>query len=473
MAISAFAKSRLETISNSGFKRAKKLADLALKVNVDGKGNTTARGYEEAIGIMQPYTVSEIKNEGVDAQRVVAGYTNKFTKLQQKRSKVNRTIGQFRIDEREIFFIQPTSGNRTDIMRDVPSMVSQISEELSLHIFSVENAIEEAQLNNESSSELEAYLFDVQRRASSMSELNNDLINNEISVGEVIKGYGVYVDTDPNDGEMLGVMVAPLGNLPQGIDSKIFKQVDSSVQFGDGFIPILGRSTTDGTGLQTVKIGNQVWDGTGGLELQYSKKQSQTPQFKNDPGEFTLSSVVDKGVALRTGSFSKGFTGFDDEGNPKQTTFYSSQDGKVYTVDDKTLDSMRGDSLIGRDIERATLLDSSFAKNLMSSEGVQPLNFSPITNSVEAAQEEARMAPRIKEEERQKSLGFFGRARERAAKTKEAEAPRSSFFERKNVPDKPDEPSTTFQTPDIIEKGKEFFRTNPLTKPFVEGFFGK
>jgi len=367
-------------IQDSGFLRAKKLADLALKTNVDGKGKTTARGYEQAIEILTPYMVSD-GNEGIDAQRLVAGYTNSYTKMQGDKNKTNRTVGQFKVDEREIFYVTPTSGSRTDIMRDVPNMVSQVSDELNLHVFAVSNAIEEAAANNESTAELEAYLFDVQKRQRMMSELNNDYLNGEISPGQMVNGYGLYVDTDPNDGEMTGVMIAPIDDLPPGIDKTAFKRVDSSVNFGDAYIPVLGKVSTDGMGLNTVRIGNKIWDGTGAMELQYNKKLSQEPQYKNDPGAFTLENVTDKGVAMRPGTFSKGYTGFDAEGNPKQTTFYAGKDGKIYTLDDFALNNFKNDPLISKDIERATTVDSSFAKNLLQSESVEPVRFTPVTAS--------------------------------------------------------------------------------------------
>ena len=471
MAISAFAKSRLQTISDSGFARAKKLADLAIKKNVDGKGNTTARGYEQAIEILNPFLVSDKGNVAVDAERLVVGYENKFTKLQAKRNKLNRTIGQFKVDEREIFFVSPSSGNRVDIMRDIPNMVSQISEELSLHVFSVENAIEEARLNNESSAELETYLFSVNKRARMMSELHNDYLNDEIIPGEILNGYGVYVDSDPNDGEMLGVMVAPIGDLPSGIDSSIFRQVDSSVDVGGGYIPLFGRATTDGMGLHSVRIGNQVWEGLGALELQYSKKRSDAPQFKNDPGEFSLSGVLDKGTSMRRGSFSKGFTGFDDEGNPVQTTFFAGQDDKIYSLDDESLGLFESDPMLSQDLSRATQLESSFAKNLLQSQDVEPLRDIPQTAAGARRAEEEKLVPIRAEEERRKELGFFGRAREDFAKRRterESQPKQPSFFGSKNKPTTPDEPVIGESTPDIVEQGKGFFRNNPFTKPFVD-----
>lgn len=430
----------LQSISDSGFKRAKKLADLAIKTNTDSSGKTLARGYEQAVEILTPYTVSD-GNEGIDAQRLVAGYNNSYTKLQTSRNKTNRTVGQFKIDEREIFFVTPTSGNRADIMRDVPSMVSEISDELSLHVFAVENAIEEARQNGESADELEGYLLDVSKRQQSMLELNNDLLNGEVSEGAALNGYGLYVDSDPNDGELLGVSVAPLYDLPPGIDKSNFARVDSSVSFGGGYIPVLGRVTTDGLGLKTVKIGSKVWDGTGDMELQYNKKLSREPQYKNSPGEFNLSNVLDKGVGMRPGTFSKGYTGFDAEGNPQETVFYASKDGKVYTMDDEALKSFKNDPMIDAGIKKATRVDSSFAKNLLKTEGVKPLRFSPF------ATPQAHNEPNI--DPSGTALQVTGN-------------PAASFFGSRETPTStptpPKEPTVSKSTPDIVEQGKSLFR---------------
>ena len=442
---SPLTKRALQTISDSGFARAKKLADLAIKTNTDSSGKTLARGYEQAIEILTPYTVSD-GNDGIDAQRIVAGYNNSFTKLQNTRNKTNRTVGQFKIDENEIFFVTPTSGNRADIMRDIPSMVSQISDELSLHTFAVENAIEEAKANGESADELETYLMSVSKRQRMMLELNNDLLNGEISDESVLNGYGLYVDADPNDGELLGVSVAPLYDLPPGIESSNFARVDSSVAFGGGYIPVLGRVTTDGLGMKTVKIGNKVWDGTGSEELQFNKKLSNEQQFENNPGDFNLTSVTDKGVGMRPGSFSKGYTGFDAEGNPKETIFYAGKDGKVYTLDDEALSTFKNDPMIDSGIKKATRVDSSFAKNLLTTESVKPLRFSPFN-------------PRPAHNE--PNIDSTGTALQPVASP-------ASFFEGKNTPTPPKEPVISSSTPDIVEEGKSFFR-NVGDK--VGGFF--
>lgn len=456
-------KRTLTRIQDGGFAKAKKLADLALKTNVDSKGRTTTRGYEQALSFIEPFVFSQRESESLDAQRLVASYNNSFTKLSTVKNKTNRTVGQFEIDEREIFFVTPTSGNRTDIMRDIPSMVSQISDELSLHVFGVENAIEEAVAEGESADSLQNYLFEVQKRQRLMSELNNDLLNDEISDKAVLNGYGVYVDADQNDGELLGVAVAPIGDLPKGIDSGGFSRVDSSAAFGNGYIPVFSKFTDDGLGLKTSRIGNKVWSGIGSFALQYDKKSDQ--QFKNDPGNFNLTDVPDKGVGLRPGSFSRGYTGFDVQGNPKQTTFYAGEDGKIYSLDDDALESFKRDPVLSERLKRTTNIDSSFAKNLMRSEDIE--SFTP---DVITAPQTGSQAVQPVESESQgdgffSKLGggirnIFGKPNRSITSGEAAPVrPELSFFgNRVNRQSQPGRVPTGGSPEAIIDSGNQFFR---------------
>src|SRR3990172_424715 len=90
-----------QVVGSNAFTRAKKLADLYLKTNVDGKGDPLSRGYEQAFEALQSFTLEE-GNVGIDAQRLVADYANKLTKLSEKKSRMSRNLGQLKLDEREI-----------------------------------------------------------------------------------------------------------------------------------------------------------------------------------------------------------------------------------------------------------------------------------------------------------------------------------------------------------------------------------
>jgi hypothetical protein len=75
------------------------------------------------------------------------------------------------------------------------------------------------------------------------------------------------------------------------------------------------------------------------------------------------------------------------------------------------------------------------------------------------------------EASRLENMGFFGQVKEGLSALGErgkqsTEEAKTTFFENKNVPNKPDEPIVGKSVPDIIESGKQFFRN-------VGGFFSK
>lgn len=448
MAISAFAKSKFQTVESKGFKRTKKLADLYLKTNVDGKGSTLAKGYQQAIEALQPYALEE-GNVGIDAQRLIADYNNKMTKLIEKKNKMSRNLGQLKLDEREIYFVT-ANGGRQDIIRDVPQIAYNIAESLTSHKLAVENAINDATENNESTVDLQNYLLELDGRYRQMTELYNDSVNGELNAGELRNDYGIFIDADQSDGSINSVGILPIGNLPSGVSKSDFKRVDSTVNYNGVFIPTYSKFTTDGIGQHTARIGSKIWSGTGDLELAYNKKISTDKVFKNKPGDFGLTDAPLMQNPLRPGSFSKSYIGVDDNGNPVEKLFFVGQDSKIYTVDDKSM--LEKDSLISKDIKNATFIDPSFARNILQSEGIESLTTIPVTKST------TPLPPTPPEEP-----SFFERLKEKVTPT---ERPRPSFFESRNIPTKPEEPTIGGSAPDIVEKGKEIFRQ-------AKGFFSR
>jgi len=436
-----------QVVGSNAFTRAKKLADLYLKTNVDGKGDPLSRGYEQAIEALQSFTLEE-GNVGIDAQRLVADYANKLTKLSEKKSRMSRNLGQLKLDEREIYFVN-ANGGRQDIIRDVPQIVSNIAESLTSHKLAVENAIENAIENNESTSDLQNYLMELDGRYRQMTELYNDSVNGELNQGELRNDYGVFVDADQGDGSVNSVGIVPIGNLPPGISKSDFKRVDSSSNYGGVFLPTYSKFTTDGLGTHKARIGSKVWSGTGDLELSYDKRNSVEKEFKNKPGDFNLGGTSLMQNPLRPGTFSKSYVGVDENGNPAEKLFYVGQDNKLYNVEDKSV--FGNDSLIAKDIKNATIIDPSFAKSLLQSENIEPLRMTPMTKSVDITQ--STPAP-------QEEPSFFGKMR------KAITPKRETFFESKNIPTKPEEPTVGTSTPDIVEQGKSIFRK-------VGGFFNR
>lgn len=441
-----------QTVSSSAFSNAKKLADLAIKRNVDVEGQPTFKGYEEAINILNQFQYSSKVSEAINAQRLVKGYTNTWTRLKVRRSKINKTVGEFKINEREAFYVTPTTQFRSDTMFDIPEVVADTVEELRQLVFAVSNAIDENKFSGDPSSELEKYFFELNGRYRAMEELGNDLLNEEISQEEVLNGYGVFVDADQNDGEVYGVSVAPIGNLPQGLSQGDYKRLDSTVSFGGGFVPVFSRFSVDESGQFNSLIGGRKWSGVGGLPLIFSKTNSTDKDFKDEPGEFNLQDFAPKkSTPIRPNKFFKGFTGFDEEGNPIQSLFFTSPEGTIYNIDDEAKGLLTKD--FADDIDKAIGVDSEFAKSILQSENVKPLRF----NMMLPEQELAPFSSPVPQQEEQVP----------------ASGSNQSFFSgRKNEPNVPDEPSGVgFSSPDIIESGKSFFRK--FAEPFTNFFQNK
>lgn len=447
--MATFQAKAFQNIGSSAFTRAKKLADLSLKSNVDKNGNPLSRGYEQAIESLQPYTLED-GNVGIDAQRLVADYTNKLTKLSEKKSKMSRNLGQLKLDEREIYFVN-ANGGRQDIIRDIPMIVETIAESLTSHKFAVENAIEGAIESGESTSDLQNYLMELDGRYRQVAELYNDSVRGELNEGEVRNEFGIFIDADQSDGSVNSVGVVPVGNLPPGISKSDFKRVDSSSNYGGVFIPTYSKFTTDGLGQHKARIGSKAWAGTGDMELSYDKKGSVEKEFKNKPGDFNLETTPLMQNPLRPGTFSKSYVGIDEDGNPAEKLFFVGQDNKIYNVEDKSI--FGNDGLVAKDIKNATLLDPAYARNLLQSENVQPLRMTPMTASVSAQ----ASTPTQTEEEKP---SFFGRIKEGFTRGRERNQERkSAFFESKNVPTTPEEPVISSSVPDIVEQGKPYFNS--------------
>jgi hypothetical protein len=422
-------------IESSGFSNAKKIADLAIKRNVDSNGNPLAKGYEEAINVLSQFQFSENESEALDAQRLIQGYTNTLAKLESKKRETNRTVGEFKVAEREAFYVTPTTQFRSDVMFDFPELVADTVEELRQLDLALSNAIDEKRAQGENTGELENYHFDFFQRYRAMEELYNDLLNEEITPEQALNNYGVYVDADQVDGEIYGIMIAPVGNLPSGLNVSDYQRLQSSAGFGGANIPVFSRFSLDEVGQLNARIGNRVWVGEKNFPLAYDSRKSGDRKYRDEPGAFKLEEFAQKKSSpIRPGKFFKGFTGFNESGNPVESMFFASPDGNVYTIDDETKDMLAPDFKDA--MAKAVGVDSQFAKNVLQSENVKPLNFTPVLG------EPSSFVPPTPTQPQQ-----------------EEPAPRASFFDRTNRPNRPEQPAgTSFSTPDIIETGKSFFR---------------
>lgn len=432
--MATFQAKAFQRISSSAFNNAKKLADLRIKQSVVN-GKITARGYEEAISILGQYQFSSKESEALDAQRLVQDYENDLIKIQNKNRDINKTVSEFKINEREAFYVTPQTQFRNDTMFDVPEVVADTTEELRQLVFAVSNAIDEKALTGESTGELESYYFELYERYRKMEELNNDLLNEEIPQEKALNGYGIYIDSDQNDGQVYGVSIAPIGNLPQGLTQGDYQRLESSVNYGGGYIPVFSRFSTDDFGVVNSRIGSRVWTGDGKFALRYDKQKSDDRDFNDEPGALNLADFAPKKTSpIRPGKFFKGFTGYDEEGNPIESLFFASPDEKLYTVDKKARSMLEKD--FGGEMSKAIGVDSEFARGLIQSKDVQPMTFSPMLGQAQQPQTPVTQPQQTQSE--QPEVSFFG-----------------DRTNRQNVPDKP---PIGASAPDLIEQGKSLFR---------------
>ena len=459
MAISAFAKARLQSVSDSGFARAKKLAEIAIKTSADGRGNPTAEGYAKAKAFLEPYQVQGSEKDSLAATALIAGYDNSITKLSAAKAKRNRTVGQLQLDERDVYLVTPSSEDRASIMRDVPQLVGDVAEDLRAHLFAVQTAIDSAYESGEPTAELEKYQVEAQARADVILQLDDDIRNGEVSEGEVRETVGLYVDADQDDGTVRGVGVMPTGNLPFGFKQGDFRELDSSASIGSGSIPVLSRFSDDGVGNITSRVGPYVWSGSGSFDLGYDKRKSAAPQFANEPGEFSLSSVPigDSGDFMRPGKFFSGYTGLDGEGNPKKTLFYMGRDGKRYTVDDQTRASLESDPVTADAISRADGVSDRTARALLAEGATQPFERSSFDVPEPAQVTEAESPPRGK--------FFAGTSRPDPRGPNYASVAESPSLYGSGLKNRPPQQDVARESSggspsanDIVSKGRQFFR---------------
>lgn len=465
--MATFQAKAFQTVSSSEFRRAKKLADLALKTNVDNAGSIISRGYEQAIGFLQEFTL-ESGNVGIDAQRLVADYTNKLAKLVEKDRKNKTTVAQFKLDEQELYWTSAQDGDEA-LLRNPLELVRVEARGLSELELEVQNAIDAQDALGEPTTDLKNYLIDLSQRADSFRKLQNDIADEEVVPGQILKGFGYFIDADQNDAQhrINRVAILPTSNLPSGIADD-FHQVNDFADIAGGHLPIQSRvpKEKNKSGSFETSIGGATYSGT---DFSLPLKASGNSQVKFDnPGEFTINDERFQlmGADIKQRTFVKGFTGINSEGDAIETYFYAGADGNLYRLDEDTKKQYESDPLFSKELENVRSLSPTQAKNLSSSPSVQPLRSTPFTAAMERQAEFEKAAPERAEAEREDELGFFGRAREGAQRFRESREPNQSFFNQRNQPTPPAEPAIGESAPDLVEQGKSFFRK-------VGSFFGQ
>ena len=405
---SALTKRTLQTIGDSGFTRAKKLADLAIKTNTDSSGSPTARGYEQALAYLQPYTGSSKGNEALDAQRLIASYGNSLDKLDSKKRDQNETVSAFKLQELDSYFT--TFDGDAGSFRDPASLIGTTSESLDSLLLGVINAIDEKQVNGDSTDALHAYMNDLNKRADTLRDLRNKFENGELT-GQTLDGFGYYVDTNPLDGSVRGAALLPVGLAPEDI-SKGYRRLEATANIGGALLPVYAPTQQNDVGEYTARVGDATWTGTGQGALQKGDAEQSKNLFQeggfsiNNPSAFPVrKNQIDKG------SFGKGFIGRDAEGNPVESIFYRGTDNKLYSVDQPTIDRFKQDPILSKKLDGYVTQFSPTEMKELSKLAV-PFSEGTIGKESRVTSFQSQSDVAQAESDRLQNMGFFGRIKE-------------------------------------------------------------
>lgn len=480
----------LQRVGDSGFGRAKKLADLAIKTNTDASGGYTAAGYEQAIAYLQPFLTSGKESEALDAQRLIAGYSNSLTKITKKEKDQTETVAAFKLQEYDAYFT--SFDGDVGGFRNPGDLVDASSQALDNIVLGVINAIDEKEASGDSTDALYAYLNDVQKRADTMRDLSNRYQSGELSEGQMLDGFGYYVDTNPIDGSIRGAALLPAGMAPEGLVSG-YRRLEATTKLGGALLPVYAPAQKDAMGEYVSRVGDATWVGSGDGALRSDKAGSAKSLFEE--GNFNISDSTIfpvRTTKIANGQFGTAFIGRDDQGNAVDGVFYRGNDGKLYSVDQQTLDGFRNDPVLAAKLSGYMPRFSPTEAQELAREA-QPFAPDRIARESKITTYQNEAATAQAESDRLNNMGFFeklstgfqSRFGGVAEKVEDVALDAavgggdpmrgnairegtSFFLNRVNRQNKPDEPSVASSTPDVIEGGKSFFRKAADT---VGGFF--
>lgn len=443
--------------ASSALTRAKKLANLAIEKSKSGTNKPTAKGYEEAISLLYQLQFSENENEALEAQNLITSYENKRAVLLSEEGNRKRAVNELQLEEKKAYYAAATGVKANFIAsNDIAGLVSFQRESLNEHLFNTYDAIRVAEEVGENTAALETELNDVYRRYKDIERLEDDILNGD---GSSLAEYGVYIDGDKNGID--GIFIGKNNDLPKGFDKSSYSLLNEATKVNgvpDGNISIYGEHFVDQlNNKKVVEIDNRKWTLPVGVPgaLRYDSKSDPSYVSNSKKGSFSTADFSIKNNPIGKNSYFTGITGRDADNNLIKTLFKSSEDGtKVFMIDNEARKQLEADPIEGEKIKNAfkrNEVDSRFInERVMPS--AEPFKFTPM------AQQPIFEAPI--------------NTPTPTTTSQQTEKPREIFFSQKNQPTHPKEPIIGKSVPDIIEKGKTFFRTNPLTKPFVGGFFG-
>lgn len=464
---SALTQRALTRIADSGYARAKKLATIAIKTNVDSKGNPTEQGYQSAIALLTPYLQSGNEKESLDAQSLLAGYNNSVTKIGKGKRDQNEAVSSFKLQEADAYFTK--FDGDIGSFRNPEDLIDTTSKSLDTLLVSLIDTINQKKADGESTDSLYAYYNDLEKRAGDMRELSNKFNKGELPTGQALDGYGYYVDTDPITGAVRGAALIPVNNQPDKLTSG-YRRLETSATIGNSKLPVYAPAQQQGDGSYVSRVGSSIYSGSGSGSLSGEKNSAEDGTFSiKDTTAFPLASTN-----IQKGSFVRGYSGKDTEGNPVESIFYKGQDDKLYAVDQSTIDQFKQDPLLANKlsgyVQQLSPTEISDLKGTAKPFTPDRLGYeSKITDLTQQA------ATAQAESDRLNPDGFFAKAKVMGgqvidelkakggsllsqAQPSSEVAPRQSFFNRKNEPNKPDTAPTGSNAASIIEGGKGFFR---------------
>lgn len=463
---SALTQRALTRIADSGFSRAKKIAALSTKTNVNSKGQTTEQGYQAAIAALTPYLQSSNEKEALDAQIAIAGYNNALNKVVTGKRDQNEAVSSFKLQEADAYFTK--FDGDVGSFRNPTDLIDTTSQSLDTLLVSLIDTIDKKHADGESTDALYAYYKDLNKRANDMRDLKNKFQKGELPSGQSLDGYGYYVDTDPITGQVRGAALIPVNNPPSGLIDG-YKRLDATSQVGNSMLPVYAPAQKTSDGSYVARIGSNTWSGSDSGALTGEKDASNLTD-----GKFTIKDSVAYPLAstnIQKGSFVRGYSGKDAEGNPVETMFYRGNDNKLYNVDQSTLEEFKKDPLLSQKLGGyVQQLSPTEIKELQAE--AKPFTPDRLSYESKITDMNAKTAAAQAESDRLNPEGFFAKAKVLGSqvidelkntptlgtKTQDGvSAPRKSFFDRTNVPNKPDSAPTGENAKSIIDSGKKFF----------------
>lgn len=423
----------------SGISNAKKLADLYVSSNTNDIGDVADPAvYDNAIGILAPFAGT------VDGQNAIADYNNKKKALSAKNADSESTVSALKQKEYGAWYVDDDGADNTSFRN--PAWVAQVtSESLDMILAETLGTIDQRKKNNQSTAELETYLTGLIKRSDRMRTVAESL-NDDTPVN--LDGYGYYVDTDPNTGEIRGASFMPTDATFADL-AKDSIRTDSTVKVGNKSVPVYLPSVQQQDGTKVAMFGGNQYSGDSKL-------------LEGQEGEVILTDKnLYKGTdsKFQIGGVYRSFNGKTNiDGSSKQDYFYIGKDNKMYRFADddangrKLLDSLKSVGAVGDVVQKispadaanyyATPLpgDPSFTQGEVQGGKIRVLQ----SGAAQAQSEADALASRNPLQEVIEGAPDAARS---------VISGISSFFSRKNRPNKPETPA-----PAPIDSGASFFR---------------